>query len=200
MDDTAGQVVHSCVEAVHSLVGSLLQGDVALGDLQTCLKHREQFKKLFQQCENHQSLLFLHSVFNNLTHPVLYINEIFRRFKYKRDAKLIRTPKLIFSVCLFSSCLQTVLINMSCIVFSTDKSNAKSEKVAVSADEVLAQREKDLNTFVQRKQQIEALIKMIAKVTESITGELNVVHFIILNIFAVWWFNGFFTLTWFLCQ
>uniref|UniRef100_A0A3Q2W9T3 RING-type E3 ubiquitin transferase n=1 Tax=Haplochromis burtoni TaxID=8153 RepID=A0A3Q2W9T3_HAPBU len=97
--DTAGQVVHSCVEAVHSLVGSLLQGDVALGDLQTCLKHREQFKKLFQQY----------------------------------------------------------------------KPNAKSEKVAVSADEVLAQREKDLNTFVQRKQQIEALIKMIAKVTESIT-------------------------------
>lgn len=69
-------------------------------------------------------------------------------------------------------------------MFSTDKSNAKSEKVAVSADEVLAQREKDLNTFVQRKQQIDALIKMIAKVTESITGELNVVHFIILNIFC----------------
>lgn len=66
---------------------------------------------------------------------------------------------------------QTVLINMSCIVFSTDKTNAKSEKVPVSADDVLAQREKDLNTFMQRKQQMDTLIKMMAKVTESITGE-----------------------------
>lgn len=56
-------------------------------------------------------------------------------------------------------------------MFSTDKTNAKSEKVPVSADDVLAQREKDLNTFMQRKQQMDTLIKMIAKVTESITGE-----------------------------
>ncbi|XP_051795751.1 E3 ubiquitin-protein ligase rnf213-beta [Acanthochromis polyacanthus] len=99
VDDTTGHVVHSCVEAVHTLVASLLQGDVALGHLQTCLKHREQFKKLYQQ--------------------------------YKK--------------------------------------NAKSETFPVNAEAVLAQREKDLRSFYQRRQQMDTLIKMIAKVTESIT-------------------------------
>ncbi|XP_008298790.1 E3 ubiquitin-protein ligase rnf213-beta [Stegastes partitus] len=99
VDDTAGHVVHSCVEAVQALVTSLLQGDVPLGHLQTCLKYKEQFKRLYQQ--------------------------------YKK--------------------------------------NTKSEKVPVDADVVLAQREKDLTSFIQRKQQIDTLIKMIAKVTESIT-------------------------------
>ncbi|XP_030610400.1 E3 ubiquitin-protein ligase rnf213-beta [Archocentrus centrarchus] len=99
VDDTAGQVVHSCVEAVHSLIGSMLQGNVPLGHLQTCLKYKEQFKKLYQQ--------------------------------YKK--------------------------------------NTKSEMVPVTADTVLAQREKDLNIFMERKQQMDTLMKMIAKVTESIT-------------------------------
>ena len=52
MDDSAGQVVHSCVVAVRSLVESLLQGHVALGHLQTCLRYKEQFKKLYLQCMN----------------------------------------------------------------------------------------------------------------------------------------------------
>ena len=52
MDDAAGQVVHSCVTELQSLVDSLLQGHVPLGHLQTCLKHKEQFKKLHLQCMN----------------------------------------------------------------------------------------------------------------------------------------------------
>ncbi|KAM4524138.1 E3 ubiquitin-protein ligase rnf213-beta isoform 2-T2 [Odontesthes bonariensis] len=99
VDDAAGQVVHSCVEAVQTLVASLLEGHVTLGHLQTCLKHREEFKKLYLQ--------------------------------YKK--------------------------------------NTKSQTVPVDAEVVLAEREKDLNAFKQRKQQIETLIKMMAKVTESIT-------------------------------
>lgn len=56
---------------------------------------------------------------------------------------------------------------------STDKKNTKSEGVPVDAEVVLAQREKDLNSFILRKQQMDTLIKMIGKVTESITGEYN---------------------------
>lgn len=52
MDDTAAQVVHSCVTAVHALVESLLQGHVSMGHLQICLNHKEQFKRLYQQCMN----------------------------------------------------------------------------------------------------------------------------------------------------
>uniref|UniRef100_A0A3P8SYM7 RING-type E3 ubiquitin transferase n=1 Tax=Amphiprion percula TaxID=161767 RepID=A0A3P8SYM7_AMPPE len=82
------------------------QGDIALGHLQTCLKHKEQFKKLYQQ-----------------------------------------------------------------------KRNTKSEMVPVTAEAVLAQREKDLSSFNQRKQQMDTLIKMIAKVTESITAsEMHTLH------------------------
>ncbi|XP_042252605.1 E3 ubiquitin-protein ligase rnf213-beta [Thunnus maccoyii] len=99
VDDAAAEVVNRCVTALKSLVASLLQGDVPLGHLQTCLKHRDQFKRLYQQ--------------------------------YKK--------------------------------------NNKSESVPVDAEAVLAQREKDSNSFMQRKQQMDTLIKMIAKVTESIT-------------------------------
>lgn len=52
VDDTAAQVVHSCVTAVHSLVESLLQGHISMGHLQICLNHKEQFKRLYQQCMN----------------------------------------------------------------------------------------------------------------------------------------------------
>ncbi|XP_037610034.1 E3 ubiquitin-protein ligase rnf213-beta isoform X1 [Sebastes umbrosus] len=99
VDDTAGEVVHSCLTALHSLVESLLQGHVPLGHLQTCLKYKDKFKRLHQQ--------------------------------YKK--------------------------------------NSSSETVPVDADVVLAQREKDFNSFMQRKQQMDTLIKMMAKVTESIT-------------------------------
>ncbi|XP_069016032.1 E3 ubiquitin-protein ligase rnf213-beta [Embiotoca jacksoni] len=99
VDDAAGQVVHSCVEAVGSLVGSLIGGDVPLGRLQTCLKYKENFKKLYQQ--------------------------------YKKNTRSVTVP--------------------------------------VSAEAVLSQREKDFNSFMQRKQQMDTLMKMIAKVTESIT-------------------------------
>lgn len=58
-------------------------------------------------------------------------------------------------------------------MYSADKKNTKSETVPVDAEAVLAQREKDLNCFIQRKQQMDTLIKMIAKVTESITGKYN---------------------------
>uniref|UniRef100_A0A3B4YE64 RING-type E3 ubiquitin transferase n=1 Tax=Seriola lalandi dorsalis TaxID=1841481 RepID=A0A3B4YE64_SERLL len=107
VDDSAGQVVHSCVVAVQSLVESLLQGHVPLGHLQTCLKHREQFKRLYLQ----------------------------------------------------------------------DKRNTKSETVPVEAEAVLTQREKDLNSFLQRKQQVDTLIKMMAKVKENITSsEMHKLH------------------------
>ncbi|XP_053269183.1 E3 ubiquitin-protein ligase rnf213-beta isoform X1 [Pleuronectes platessa] len=99
VDDSAGQVVHSCVVAVGSLVESVLQGHVALGHLQTCLKHKEQFKKLYLQYKKHST----------------------------------------------------------------------AGSVPVDAGDVLAEREKDLNSFMQRKQQMDTLIKMIAKVKESIT-------------------------------
>ncbi|KAL6095331.1 uncharacterized protein ACO6RY_16557 [Pungitius sinensis] len=95
----AVQVVHGCVSALERLVESLLQGDVALGHLETCLNHKKAFKKLHQQ--------------------------------YKK--------------------------------------NSRREAVPVDVDEVLAQREKDLASFMQRKQQMKTLIKMTAKVTESIT-------------------------------
>lgn len=53
MDDAAGQLVQSCVTALRSLLESLLQGDVLLGNLQTCLKYKDQFKQLYQQCMHH---------------------------------------------------------------------------------------------------------------------------------------------------
>ncbi|XP_040922673.1 E3 ubiquitin-protein ligase rnf213-beta isoform X2 [Toxotes jaculatrix] len=99
VDDSAGHVVHSCVVAVQSLVESLLQGHVPLGHLQTCLKYKEQFMRLYLQ--------------------------------YKK--------------------------------------NTKSATVPVDVEVVLAQREKDLNSFLQRKQQMDTLIKMLAKVSEIIT-------------------------------
>ncbi|KAK9530838.1 hypothetical protein VZT92_012317 [Zoarces viviparus] len=49
------------------------------------------------------------------------------------------------------------------------KKNTKSEAVPVDADAVLSQRETDLKSFMQRRDKMETLIKMIAKVTESIT-------------------------------
>ncbi|XP_037836891.1 E3 ubiquitin-protein ligase rnf213-beta isoform X2 [Kryptolebias marmoratus] len=99
VDDTAGQVVNSGVEAVKSLFVSLLEGHVSLDHLQICLKHPEQFKRLFQQ--------------------------------YKKSTT--------------------------------------SAVVPVDAEVVLAQRETDLKTFTLRRQEIGALMKMMAKVTESIT-------------------------------
>ncbi len=56
---------------------------------------------------------------------------------------------------------------------STVKKNTKSETLPVDAEVVLGQREKDLNSFMLRKQQMDTLIKMIAKVTESIMGKYN---------------------------
>lgn len=63
------------------------------------------------------------------------------------------------------------LINDSCIMSSTDKKHMKSDSVPVSADVVLDQREKDLESFKQRKQKMDTLMKMIAKVAESLTGK-----------------------------
>uniref|UniRef100_UPI0037E7EAB2 E3 ubiquitin-protein ligase rnf213-beta n=1 Tax=Semicossyphus pulcher TaxID=241346 RepID=UPI0037E7EAB2 len=49
------------------------------------------------------------------------------------------------------------------------KRNTECKTVPVDAGVVLTQREKDLNSFLLRKQEMETLIKMTAKVTESIT-------------------------------
>lgn len=61
-------------------------------------------------------------------------------------------------------------INHRCVLSPTDKRNTKSETVSITAEDVLAQREKDVKAFMERKEQVDTLIKMIAKVTESITG------------------------------
>lgn len=58
-------------------------------------------------------------------------------------------------------------------MFSTDKRNNKSEAVPVDADVVLAQREKDFNSFELRREKMDTLIKMIGKVTESVTGKCD---------------------------
>lgn len=50
VDDAAAQLVHSCLTALRSLLEALVQGDVLLGNLQTCLKYKDQFKQLYQQC------------------------------------------------------------------------------------------------------------------------------------------------------
>lgn len=55
VDEAAGQLVHTCLGALQSLVESLLQGDVLLGNLQTCLKYKDQFKQLYKQCK-HQNI------------------------------------------------------------------------------------------------------------------------------------------------
>uniref|UniRef100_A0A3Q2DU59 RING-type E3 ubiquitin transferase n=1 Tax=Cyprinodon variegatus TaxID=28743 RepID=A0A3Q2DU59_CYPVA len=102
VDDMAGHMVHSCLEAVHRLVVSLLEGSVSVGDLQTCLKYREQFKRLYQQ-----------------------------------------------------------------------KTNTKSVTVPVDAKVVLSRREEDLNAFTLRRQEIDTLMKMLAKITESLTPEMS---------------------------
>lgn len=53
LDDGAAQLLHSGLTVLHSLVESLLQGDVLLGNLQACLKHKDQFEQLYQQCMRH---------------------------------------------------------------------------------------------------------------------------------------------------
>lgn len=53
---------------------------------------------------------------------------------------------------------------------STDKKNASSEIIPVDVEVVLTQREKALNAFRHRRKEVETLMKMLAKVTESIKG------------------------------
>ena len=55
VDDKAKQVVNCSLTALRSLVESLLQGHVPLGHLRSCLKHAEQFKRLYQQCTDPNS-------------------------------------------------------------------------------------------------------------------------------------------------
>ena len=56
---------------------------------------------------------------------------------------------------------------------SVDKKHNKMEAIPVDADGILAQREMNLKAFYLQKQNMDTLIKMIGKVTESITGEAN---------------------------
>lgn len=129
MDDAADQVIFSCRTELHKLLEALLEGHVLLGHLQTCLKYKNQFKRLFQQC---------------------------------KCPKCQQHPFRITSfICLGEK---------KCFISFTDKKNTKIETVPVEADVVLAQREADLNLFILRKKQVDTLIKMIGKVTESISG------------------------------
>uniref|UniRef100_A0A3B5AGX5 RING-type E3 ubiquitin transferase n=1 Tax=Stegastes partitus TaxID=144197 RepID=A0A3B5AGX5_9TELE len=91
VDDTAGHVVHSCVEAVQALVTSLLQGDVPLGHLQTCLKYKEQFKRLYQQCTNPHELLHHKQPSVKTTFSVSTLEE-----QHAADLHAVSLNKLVF--------------------------------------------------------------------------------------------------------
>lgn len=119
----AGQVVRDCEAALEALVGSLLQGHVTHGHLQTCLRHREALRRLHQQRTSSTRS---------------------RRHGYHGHHA---TPS--FNV----------------------PSSTDGQLEAVPVDAVLDQREKDLSAFRQRREEMETLMKMMGKVTESITGE-----------------------------
>lgn len=52
-----------------------------------------------------------------------------------------------------------------------DKKSGTLESIPDDAEDILVQREKDLDLFLQQQKQVETLVKMFAKVTESITGK-----------------------------
>ncbi|KAJ3608504.1 hypothetical protein NHX12_025551 [Muraenolepis orangiensis] len=101
VDDVAGEIVRGCEDRLASLVDSLIVGHVALGDLKTTLKHKDQFKKLYHH--------------------------------YQRSRTLKSIPD--------------------------------------GAEGLLARRLKDLNFFLQQQSHVDTLMKMFAKVTESITED-----------------------------
>ena len=53
---------------------------------------------------------------------------------------------------------------------SADRKSGTSESIQADAESILAEREKELTFFNNQKQHVNTLIKMFAKVTESITG------------------------------
>ncbi|KAM9831669.1 E3 ubiquitin-protein ligase rnf213-beta [Neosynchiropus ocellatus] len=97
VDDAAGAIVHRGVNALGSLLDSLLKGHVTLGDLRTCLKYSEELRRLHQQYKKYPSAS------------------------------------------------------------------------SVDLDQVLAQRQRELNSFLQRQQQMDLLIKMITKVSDCVS-------------------------------
>ncbi|XP_046887613.1 E3 ubiquitin-protein ligase rnf213-beta isoform X4 [Hypomesus transpacificus] len=99
VDEEAGEVIASCQRDLGSLVEALCHGDVPLQHLQTALKHRQQFIKIFRQY----------------------------------------------------------------------KINTKVEGLPAKAEELLAQREKDVKKFMEQRNHMDTLIKMMKKVSESIT-------------------------------
>ncbi|XP_076154175.1 E3 ubiquitin-protein ligase rnf213-beta isoform X2 [Alosa pseudoharengus] len=54
LDDEAGAVIQRCRTAFAYLVRGLYQGDIRLGHLETTLKHRDNFKKLYTQARRIQ--------------------------------------------------------------------------------------------------------------------------------------------------
>ena len=64
--------------------------------------------------------------------------------------------------------IQSILV-VSCI----DKINTKVEGLPAKAEELLAQREKDVKKFMEQRNHMDTLIKMMKKVSESITGEVD---------------------------
>uniref|UniRef100_A0A3P9I788 RING-type E3 ubiquitin transferase n=1 Tax=Oryzias latipes TaxID=8090 RepID=A0A3P9I788_ORYLA len=102
-DDTAGLVVHSCLEALTALLVALLQGSVTLGDLQTCLKYREQLKKLYQQCMSLDQEMDLNSFLQQRQHMDALIKmmaKIKESIRGKGDSN--RPPLCGFSLHVFS--------------------------------------------------------------------------------------------------
>ena len=50
LDDGAEEIVRGCMARMALLVDSLIVGHVTLGDLTTTLRHKDQFKKLYNYC------------------------------------------------------------------------------------------------------------------------------------------------------
>ncbi|CAL8240472.1 unnamed protein product [Gadus morhua 'NCC'] len=99
LDDGAEEIVRGCLDRMASLVDSLIVGHVTLGDLTTTLRHKDQFKKLYNY--------------------------------YRKSGT--------------------------------------SDSIPADAESILAEREKELTFFRHQQQHVNTLIKMFAKVTESIT-------------------------------
>ena len=70
LDDGAAEIVRGCMARIASLVDSLIVGHVALGDLRTTLKHKDQFKKLYHHCMSLYSNTMLLNLPASVTGPI----------------------------------------------------------------------------------------------------------------------------------
>ncbi|XP_072523911.1 E3 ubiquitin-protein ligase rnf213-beta [Salminus brasiliensis] len=98
VNEDACHIMQKCQSTLDSLVTSLCQGSIPLGQLQTILKHQNDFQKVYKNYKNHSKL----------------------------------------------------------------------ENISIEAEALLAQREKDLQALNEQRTHIDALLKMIGKISEMI--------------------------------